>query len=82
MRQITQPPIIMAPHNNLTRYNAPHLRYLIDNNESMNLSHVTTDQCDEKNWEKSYHVNLDSFVGSKKHRKHSKYTAYTDGRKT
>jgi len=27
-------------------------------------------------------VNLDSFDGDKKHRKHSEYTAYTDGSKT
>ena len=31
---------------------------------------------------KSYYVNLDSFDGSKKHRKHSEYTAYTNGSKT
>jgi ribonuclease HI len=63
-------------------HSTPHLQYWEDQIGKLNLNMQTTDQCEETIWEKSYHVNLDSFDGDKKHRKHSEYTAYTDGSKT
>ena len=75
-------PTILQRRANPVRHNTPHLKYWRELYDSLQLPDVTTDHCDETVWEKFYHVNLDSFDGAKKHRRHSEFTAYTDGSKT
>jgi len=78
--------VLPSPGMNISYKNklhsTPHLQYWESQSDSLRMNLQTTDQCEETIWEKSYHVNLDSFDGDKKHRKHSEYTAYTDGSKT
>jgi len=81
LRRVLPSPCMHISYKNKL-HSTPHLQYWEDQTNKLNLCIQATDQCEETIWEKSYHVNLDSFDGDKKHRKHSEYTAYTDGSKT
>jgi hypothetical protein len=67
--------VLPAPCMHITykhkMHSKPHLQYWEDQLEKLELSVQATDQCEEYIWEKSFHINLDSFDGDKKHRKHS-----------
>ena len=59
----------------------PHLQYWENLIAELSIETPLTDACNERVWEKTYNVNLESLKGGKKHLRHSEYTIYTDGSK-
>ena len=59
----------------------PHLQYWESLITELGIETPITDACNERVWEKTYNVNLESLKGGKKHLRHSEYTIYTDGSK-
>ena len=59
----------------------PHLQYWDNLLTEYNIKIPITDAFNERVWEKTYNVNLESLKGGKKHLRHSEYTIYTDGSK-
>jgi ribonuclease HI len=78
--------VLPAPAVNYTnpqgRHGVSHLTYWEQAITKLDINPGAADICDDKLWDKSYKVNLDSLDGHKKHRKPSEYTIFTDGSKT
>ena len=52
----------------------PNLQYWDNLITDYNIATPKMDECNTRVWEKTYHVNLESLKGGKKHLRHSEYT--------
>ena len=72
---------LATPFQTQEKLSTPHLQYWESLINDYNLKTPITDSLNERVWEKTYKVNMESLKGGKKHLRHSEYTIYTDGSK-